>query len=144
MHPAFNWIAPFHGITWALDIIAATAITTAAAAVIVNHVIPKEVVLAADTTGATPGGDLVPMTHHNHDHPDDTTVDHNPAKGIDLTTEAGLDPQEDVIAVNPILQIINIPGMLQSLWTGSNVEQVKALIPSHEPITDQVAKIVCS
>ena len=144
MHPAFDWTTPLRGIAPVLDVITATAITTAAVVVIMTHVILTEAVLTADTTGATPGGDLIPMTHHSHDHPDDTTANHNPTDGIDLTTEAGLNPWEDVIAADPVCQIVNVSGMLQSLRTGSNVEQIKASIPSHEPSTDQVAKIVCS
>ena len=132
MHPAFDQIAPLHGITQAPDVVAATAITTAAAVVNGNHIIPEEVALTADTTGATPGGDPIPVTHHDHDHPNNTAVNHNPAEGIDPATEVGLDPQEDIIAIDPILRIINVPGVLQSLWTGSDVEQVKASIPSHD------------
>ena len=74
------------------------------------HAIPEEAILTANAAGATPG-DLTPRTHHDHDHPDDTTTDHDLAEGINLTAEASLNPQEDVIAINPILQIINIPGV---------------------------------
>ena len=128
MHPAFDWIAPLHGIVWALDVVAATAVAAAAVVVIMTHIVLTEAALAADAAGAAPGGGLAPVTHH------DTTAD--PAEGINLTTEAGLYPQEDVIAADPALQTINIPGMLQSLWTGSDIEQFKASIPSHKPITD--------
>ena len=48
MHPAFGQITPLHGITQALDIIAAAAITTAAAVVNGDHIIPEEVVFTAD------------------------------------------------------------------------------------------------
>ena len=107
MHPAFDQIAPLCGITPAPDVVAATAVTTAAVIVI----IPKEATLAANAAGATPGGDLVPTTHHNSDHPDNTTADHDLAEDIDPTAEASLDPQEDIIATNPILQIVNAPGV---------------------------------
>ena len=108
MHPAFDRIAQAPGV------ITATVVTAAAVVVIMNHIIPEEVVLAADTVGAAPG-DLVPVTHRNHDHPDNTTINHDPTEGIHLATEAGLDTREDVIAANPILQIVNISGILQSL-----------------------------
>ena len=84
------------------------------------------------------------MTHHDHDHLNDTAISHDPAEGINPTTGVGLDPQEGILAIDPILQIVNIPGVLQSLWTGSDIEQVETSIPSYELITDQVAKIVCS
>ena len=148
--PALNQIAPFHGITPAPNAVTVTAIITAAVgvaigvavAVIMTHIIPEEAILTANATGATPGGDLTPMTHHDHDHPDDITTNHDPTEGINLTAEAGLDPWEDVIATDPVLQIVNVPGVPQSPLTGSDVEQVKTLVSSHESITDQVAKIV--
>ena len=112
MHPAFDQIAPLHGIALAPDVVTATAVAAAAVVVIMNHIIPKEAVLAADATGTAPGGGLIPVTHPSHEHSADTTADHDPTEGIDLTTEAGLDPREDVIAADPILQTINIPGML--------------------------------
>ena len=143
MCPAFSQVAPLCTITRALDVIAATAITAAAVVVNGDHIVPEEVVLTADTTGVTPGGSI-PMTHHDHDHLDDTATGHDPAEGIDPTTGVGLNPWEGILVFDPILQIVNIPGMLQSLKTGSDIEQVEASIPSHEPITDQVAKIVCS
>ena len=74
-------------------------------------IIPKEAVLTEDTAGATPGGDLIPVTRHDHDHPDDITTDHDPTEVINLTTEASLNPREDVIATNHILQIVNVPGV---------------------------------
>ena len=144
MCPALDWTAPLYGITWALGTVAAAAITAAAAVVTRDHIVPKEVILTADATGVAPGGGPIPMTHHDHNHPDDVAISHDPTKGIDLATRVGLNPQEDVLAINPILQIINVPDVLRSLQTGSNFEQVEASIPSHEPITDQVAKIVCS
>ena len=144
MHPAFGRTAPLLGITRAPDIITAAAITAAAVVVTGDHIIPKEVVLAADTAGVAPGGGPVPVTHCNHGHLDDATIGHDPAEGIDPTTGVGLDPQEDTPVINPVLQIANVPGVLRSPLTGSNVERVGASIPSHKPITDQVAKIVCS
>ena len=117
MRPAFEWIAPLSGITWALDIVTATAVTTAAAVVNGDHVIPKEVILTADATGFAPGGGPIHMTHCDHNHPNDATIGHNPAKGIDLTTGVGVDPQEDILAINPILQIINVSGVLRSINT---------------------------
>ena len=104
-------MAPLRGIALAPDIITAIAVTVAAVVVIMTNVIPKEAVLTGNTAGATPGGDLVPMTHHNPDHPDDTTTDHDLTEGIDLAAEASLDPCEDIIAASPILQIINVPGI---------------------------------
>ena len=92
MHPAFDQITPLCGIAWAPDIIAATAITAAAVVVNGNHIIPKEVVLTADAAGVTPGGDPIPMTHHDHNHPNNTAIDPDPTEGIDPTTEVGLDP----------------------------------------------------
>ena len=139
MHPALDQTAPLRRITWAPGAIAATAITAGAAVVTRDHVIPKEVVLAADAAGVTPGEGPVPVTHCNHTHLDDAAISHDPAKGIDPTT--GVGPWEDAPVINPVLHIANIPGMLRSPLTASNVEQVGASIPSHKPITDQVAKI---
>ena len=143
MHRALDWITPLHGIAQAPDVIAATAITAAAVVVIVTHIIPEEAVPTVDTIEAAQGGDLIPATHHDHNCPDDTIADHDLIKGIDLTTEASLDPQKGVIATDPILQIISIPDTPRGLLTRSGIEQVEASIPSHEPVTDQVAKIVC-
>ena len=148
MHPAFSQTAPLCGITRAPGIVtaAAAAVTAAAAAAVVDgdHIIPEEVILTADATGVTPGGGPIPATHRGHDHLDDATISRNRAEGINPTTGVGLNPQEGILVIGPILQIMNIPSVLQSLQTGSNVEQVETLIPSHEPITDKVAKIVCS
>ena len=143
MRPALDWAIPPLGITRALGAVAATAITTAAAGVTRNHAAPGGAVPAADIAGVAPEGP-VPGTHHDPGPPDNAAISHNPAEGIDPTTGVGLDPQEGVLVINPILQIINVPGILQSLWTGSDVEWIETLIPSHKPITDQVAKIVCS
>ena len=103
------------------DVIAATAIIKAAVAVIIEavvavsivHTIPEEAILAADTTEATPGGGPIHMTHHNHDHPDDTTTDHDLTEDIDPTptAEANLNLQEEGTAIAPILQITNVPSM---------------------------------
>ena len=144
MCPALGQTAPLHGITWAPGIIAATAITAAAAVVTGDHVIPEEVILIADATGVAPGGGPIPTTHHNHNHLNNAAISHDPTKGIDPTTEVGLNPWEGILVIDPILQIVDIPSMLQSLQTGSDIEEVEASIPPHEPITDQVAKIVCS
>ena len=111
MHPAFNQIAPLPGIAWAPEVIEATAVIAAAAVVTMTHIILVEAVLTADAPRVTPEGDLIPTTHHNHSHPDNTTIDHNPTEGTDLTTETALNPQEDIIAINPVLQIVNIPGI---------------------------------
>ena len=53
----------------------------------------------------------IPMTHHDHNHPDDTITNHDPIEGIDLTAEASLNPQKGDIAAGPILQIISVPDM---------------------------------
>ena len=103
MHPAFGRITPLCGITWALGVIAATAITTAAVVVTRDHVTPEEVVLTADTTGVTPGGGPIPVTHRDHDHLDNTAMGHDLAEGIDPTTRVGLDPQEGILVIDPIL-----------------------------------------
>ena len=144
MHPAFGQTAPLRGITQAPGIVAAAAITAAAAVVTGDHIIPKEVILTADTAGVAPEGGPIPMTHCNHDHLDNAAISHDPTEGINPTTGVGLNPWGGILAVNPILQIINIPSMLQSLWTGSDVEHIETSILSYEPITSQVAKIVCS
>ena len=112
--PAFNRIAPLHAIILVPDIIAATAIIEAAVVVIITvavAVIIAHAILMANATGATPGGGLIPMTHHNHNRPDITATDHDLTEGIALAAEASLNPQEDVTAIDPILQIANIPGV---------------------------------
>ena len=81
------------------------------------------------------------MTYHDPGPPGITAISHGPAKGIDPVTEVGLNPQGGTPVINPVLQIASIPGVLRSLLTGNDVEQVGALIPSHRPITDRVAKI---
>ena len=144
MRLALDRTVPLLGITWALDAITAAAITTAAAVVTRDHATPGEAVPTADVAGVAPEGGPIPVTHHNHGPLDDAAIGHGPAKGIDPAIKAGLDPQEGTPVIDPILQITNIPSMLQSLPTGSDVEQVGASIPSHKLITDQVAKIVCS
>ena len=141
MHQALGRTVPPLMITWALDAVAATAITAAAAVVTGDHAIPEEVIPAADVTGVTPGGGLVPVTHHDHGPLDNITITHDPAEGIDPTTEVGLDPREEAPVVDPVLQIANIPGMFHSLLMRNDVEQVGASIPSHKLITDRVAKI---
>ena len=137
MHLALDWTAPLCGITPAPDAITAAAITAAA-------VVPGEVILTADATRVAPGGGPIPMTHHNHAHLDNAAISHDPAEGIDPATRVGLDFWEDTPVINPILQITNVPGVLRSPLTGSNVEQVGTSIPSHKQITYPVAKIVCS
>ena len=112
MYPALNWTAPLCGITQAPGVITAAAITTAAVVVTRDHIIPKDVILTADTAGVTPGGGPIPVTHRDHDHLDDAAMGHNPAKGIDPTTGVGLDPREDALVIDPILQTTNIPGVL--------------------------------
>ena len=49
------------------------------------------------------------MTHHDPDHLDNTTADHDLAEDIDPAAKANLDPQEDGTAITPILQIANVP-----------------------------------
>ena len=144
MHPALNLTASLHGLARAPGPVTATAITTAAVVVTRDHVVPKEVIPTADTTGVAPGGGPIPATHRNHKPLNVTTIGHDPAKGINPATGLGLDPQEDAPVADPVLQIANIPGVLRSPLTGSNVEQVGALIASHKLITDQVTKIVYS
>ena len=76
--PAFDQIALLHVILLVPDIIAATAIVEAAVAVIIEavvaaiivHTVPEEAVLMADAAETAPGGGLVHVTHHNHDHLD--------------------------------------------------------------------------
>ena len=100
MHPALDQTTPLHGITWAPGTVAAAAITTVAAVVTGDHVIPEEVVPVADTAGVTPGGGPIPMTHCDHTPLNDATISHNPVKGIDpvkgieSTIKVGLDPRE--------------------------------------------------
>ena len=128
-------------IAWALDAVAATAITAAAVVVTRDHTAPGEAVPAAGITGVTPEGGPVPMTHHDPGPPDDAAISHNPAEGIDPATEVGLNPRGGTPVINPVLQITSVPSVLRNLLTGNDIEQVEALIPSHKPITDQVAKI---
>ena len=63
------------------------------------------------------------MTHPNLSHIDDTTTGH------DLTPAAGadLDHQEEGTAIIPILQITNIPGVLQDLPGGNDTELIEAI-----------------
>ena len=129
------------GITQALDAVTATAITAAAVVVTGDHTTPREAIPTADVAGVTTEEGPIPVTHHDHSPLNDNAIGHNPTEGIDPTIKAGLDPQEDAPVINPVLQIANVPGVLRSLPTGSDVEQVGASIPSHKPITDQVAKI---
>ena len=144
MCPALEQTTQLHGITRAPGIVAATATMAAAPVVTRDHIIPEEVVLAADSTGAAPGGGPIPTTRRDHDHLDDYAIGHDPTKGMDPATGVGLNPQEDAPVVDPVLQIANIPSMLQSPQTGSDIERVGTSIPSHKPLTDQVGKIVCS
>ena len=137
--PAFDQITLFHVILLVPDVIAATAIIEAAVvvtievavAVIIVHTIPKGAVLMANTTEATPGGGPIPVTHH--DHPDNTTANHDLTEDIDLapTAEANLDPQEEGTAIAPILQIANVPSVPQSLPEENDIEQIKAVECSH-------------
>ena len=133
--PVFDQITPLHATILVPDIIAATAIVEAAVAAIIEvavavitaHTIPEEAILMANAAEATPGGGPIPVTEaYDHDNPDDTTTDHDLAKGIDPAAEASLNPQEDVTAIDPILQIANIPGIPRSLLEGNDVEQIKA------------------
>ena len=144
MHPALNQTAPLCGITRVPGAVTATTITAAAVIVTRDHIIPKEVILTVDAAGVAPGGGPIPTTHHDHTHLDYTAIGHDPTKGINPTTGVGLNPQENAPVIDPVLQTANIPGVLRSPLTGSDVEQVGASIPSHKPITDQVVKIVCS
>ena len=75
--PAFNWIALPHVTILVPDVIATTAVIEAAVAVIIAHTIPEEAIPMANATEATSGGGPIPMTHHDHDHPDDATTDHD-------------------------------------------------------------------
>ena len=76
--PAFDQIVLLHMILLVPDVITATAITEAAVAVIIKvvvavitvHTIPEEVILTANATEATPGGDPIHVTHHDHNHLD--------------------------------------------------------------------------
>ena len=72
------------------------------------------------------------MTHHDHNHPDNTTANHNLAEGINPTAKANLNPQEDVTAIPPTFQIANIPGVPQSLPEGNDIEQIEAVECSHQ------------
>ena len=81
------------------------------------------------------------MTPHNPGPPGIATISHGPAEGIDPVTGVGLDPRGGAPVIDPVLQIASVPGVLRSLLTGNDVERVGTLIPSHKPITDQVAKI---
>ena len=100
---AFDWITLPHMIISVIDVIAATAVIKAAVAVIIKaavaviiaHTAPEEAIPMANAAEATPGRGPTPVTHHNHDHPDDTTASHDLAEDIDPTAEANLDPQED-------------------------------------------------
>ena len=99
---AFDQITLLHVIIPVPDVIAATAIIKAAVAVIIAHTVPKEAIPLANTAEATPGGDPIPMTHHNPSHLDNTTADHDLAEDIDPTAGANLDPQEGGTAVAPV------------------------------------------
>ena len=81
------------------------------------------------------------MTHHDPGPSGDAVIGHDPAEGIDPATKVGLDPQGGPPVIDPVLQIASVPGVLRSLPTGNDIERVGASIPSHKPITDQVAKI---
>ena len=117
----FDQIALLHMILLVPDVIAATAIIKAAVvvtikvavAVITVHTILKGAILTANAAEVTPGGGPIPVTHHDHDHLDDATTNHNLAEDIDiaLAAEANLDPQEEGMANTPILQIANVPSM---------------------------------
>ena len=109
---ALNWTVPLLGITQAPDAVAAAAITTAASVVTRDHAAPREAIPTADITGVTPEGGPIPMTHHDHGPLDDDAIGHNPVKGIDPTIEVGLNPWEDALVIDPVLQIANIPSML--------------------------------
>ena len=125
--PATDQITPLHVIILVPGIITATAIIKAAVAVIIEAAVaviievavaaiiapavPEEAILMANAAGVASGGGLIPMTHHNPNHPDNTTANHNLTEGIDLTIEASLDSQEDITAIDPALQIASIPGI---------------------------------
>ena len=141
MHLALDQTVPLLGIAWALDTVTATAITTAAAVVTRDHATPGEAIPTADVTGVTPEGGPVPVTHHDPGPPGDAAISHGPTEGINPTTKVGLNPRGGTPVIDPILQITSFPGMLRSLLTGNDVEQVGASTSSHKPITDQVAKI---
>ena len=64
-----------------------------------------------DAAEATPGGDLIPRTHHNPHHLDDTTASHNLhmdlAEDVDPThvARAGPNHPEEDTAIIPIQDI---------------------------------------
>ena len=122
MCPAFDRIALLHRITQVPDVVTATVITAAAAVVNRDHIIPEEVILTADAVGVAPGGGPVPTTHRDHDHPANAAISLDPAEGIDPTTGVGFNPWGGILVADLILLIINIPSMLQSLQTGSDIE----------------------
>ena len=121
---AFDQIVLLHVILLVPDVIkaAVAVIIEVVVAVIIVHTIPKEAVLAADTIETALGGNPIHMTHHNHNHLDDTTTDHDLTEDVDPTpaARADLDHQEEGTAVIPILQIANVPGVPQSLPGGNN------------------------
>ena len=106
--PAFNWIILPHMILLVPDVITAVAITEAAVAAITGVVvaviivctIPRE---AIPTTEATPGGDLIHVTH-NPSHLDDTTTGHDLTKDINPThvARAGPNHQEEDTDIIPV------------------------------------------
>ena len=92
---------PLLGIALAPDAIAAAAVTAAAAVVTGDHAAHT-----ADITGVAPEGGPIPVTHHDHGPLHDAAIGHNPA------IEVGLNPREDALVINPILQITNVPSVL--------------------------------
>ena len=78
------------------DIIAAISIIEAAVAVITRVVvavivvctIPREAVPMTDAAEATPGRDLIHVTHHNFGHLNDTTTGHDLARDVNPTLVA--------------------------------------------------------
>ena len=110
--PAFGQIVLLCVIFLVPDVIAAMTIIEAAVSVIIEvvvaaivvHTISGEAILMIDAAEATPGEDLILMTHHNHSHLDDTTTSHDPTKDINptLVARADLDHREEDTAVIPV------------------------------------------
>ena len=100
------------GIVRALGTAAATATTTAAVVVTGDHATPREAIPTADVTGVTPEGGPFPVTHHDPGPLGIATISHGPAECINPITEVDLDPQGGAPAINPVLQIASIPGIL--------------------------------
>ena len=108
MHLALDRTVPLLRIAQAPD----TAAAITAAVVTRDHTAPREAVLTADIAGVTPEGGPIHTTHHDHGPLDDDAIGHDSAEGIDPAIEVGLNPREDALVIDPVLQITNVPGML--------------------------------